>query len=85
MKDIEIIGIVAGVFTTWAPMPQILKIVKTKKAHDISLISLFGFLVGILLWFTYGILISSFSIILWNVAALILNLTLIFLKFRYTG
>ena len=34
----EIIGLIAGIFTTFAAIPQIIKIYRIKESRDISLI-----------------------------------------------
>ena len=80
---IDSIGLVAGLLTTTAFIPQVLKIYRTKSGKDISgrMFSLFS--AGIVLWLVYGILLHSLPLILSNVVTLILSLTIIALKFRY--
>lgn len=79
----SLIGIVAGIITTSALLPQALKIYKTKSARDISL-TMFVFLaVGIALWLLYGILIEEFPVILANSVSLILIFSIILMKIRY--
>ncbi len=57
---IKVIGIVAGVFTALSLLPQLVKLVKTKKAEDISLLYLITLFCGISLWIWYGILFFFF-------------------------
>ena len=80
---IDALGLIAGVLTTTAFIPQILKIHRTKSGQDISgrMFSLFS--VGIVLWLIYGILLRSLPLILSNVVTLALSLTIIALKIRY--
>ncbi|MBC8007649.1 MAG: SemiSWEET transporter [Prolixibacteraceae bacterium] len=80
---IDSIGLVAGLLTTTAFIPQVLKIYRTKSGKDISgrMFSLFS--AGIVLWLVYGILLHSLPLILSNVVTLVLSLTIIALKFRY--
>jgi MtN3 and saliva related transmembrane protein len=80
---IDILGLVAGVLTTTAFIPQILKIYRTKSGQDISgrMFSLFS--AGIVLWLIYGILLRSLPLILSNVVTLALCVTIITLKIRY--
>lgn len=79
----SLIGIVAGIITTSALLPQALKIYKTKSAKDISL-TMFVFLaMGIALWLLYGILIEEFPVILANSVSLILIFSIILMKIRY--
>ncbi|MCX6728869.1 MAG: SemiSWEET family transporter [Candidatus Saccharibacteria bacterium] len=73
----EIIGIAAGVFTTFATLPQIIKMHKIKEARDISLLMFLSIIVGGILWLIYGLLIHSTALIGWNVIALILNGTIV--------
>lgn len=79
----NIIGIIAGVITTSALIPQALKIYKTKSARDVSLMMFIFLAVGIALWFIYGILIKEIPVILANFISLILIFTIIFMKIRY--
>jgi MtN3 and saliva related transmembrane protein len=80
---IDALGLVAGVLTTTAFIPQILKIYRTKSGQDISgrMFSLFS--AGIVLWLIYGIALRSLPIILSNVVTLALCVIIIALKIRY--
>ena len=68
----EIIGLIAAVCTTFAFIPQVIKVWKTKQTMDLSLRMYFIMFIGILLWLVYGIRIDSLSIILANVVTAIL-------------
>ena len=63
----EIIGLIAAVCTTFAFVPQVMKVWKTKQTKGLSLRMYSIMFTGILLWLVYGILIGSLSIILANV------------------
>ena len=63
----EIIGLIAAVCTTFAFVPQFMKVWKTKQTKDLSLRMYSIMFLGILLWLVYGIIIESLSIILANV------------------
>ena len=63
----EIIGVIAAVCTTFAFVPQVIKVWKTKQTKDLSLRMYSIMFLGILLWLVYGIIIDSISIILANV------------------
>jgi MtN3 and saliva related transmembrane protein len=80
---IDTIGLVAGLLTTSAFIPQVLKIYRTKSGKDISARMFSLFSAGIVLWLIYGILLQSLPLILSNVVTLALSLTIIALKFRY--
>lgn len=79
----EFIGIAAGICTAISLLPQIIKIIKEKKAQDISLFYLFVLLGGLALWTYYGVLKSDVPIIATNVFSMILNIAMITLGMIY--
>lgn len=83
MSDWTLIGLVAGMLTTLAFIPQIIKGWRSKCLTDVSYIMLFMICLGMALWLTYGVLENDLPLILWNAVALTLNLSLVFLKIRY--
>ena len=83
MAYVEIVGFAAGILTTIAFLPQVIKIWKTKSTKDISLGMFITFTTGIFLWLIYGILINSTPIILANIVTFILSLTILVFKIRY--
>lgn len=80
---VEIIGITAGTLTTISFIPQLLKVVKTKSARDISLLMFVIFTTGILLWLVYGIITRSIAIILANAFTFSIALSILVLKIKY--
>jgi MtN3 and saliva related transmembrane protein len=80
---VEILGLIAGTLTTISFVPQLIKIVKSKSAKDVSLIMFLIFVVGIFLWLVYGILTKTLAIIVANSVTLILALSILFLKIKY--
>lgn len=83
MMHPEIIGLLAGLLTTGAATPQIIKSYKTKRAKDISLLYFLVLVIGLLVWFFYGIIIDSLSLIVWNLISLVLNMTISVQKIYY--
>jgi MtN3 and saliva related transmembrane protein len=79
----EILGFLAGLFTTFSVVPQIIKIFKNKSARDISVIFSLMFVVGGLLWLSYGIVDRLLPIILWNTIGVTLNAIMLFAKLRF--
>lgn len=69
----EIIGVLAGVFTTLAVLPQIFKAIKTREVKDVSPYMFVVLCVGVGLWTFYGILKIDWPIILTNGISFILN------------
>ena len=82
--NIEIFGYIAAVLTTAAFLPQLIKTLKTKKADDVSLITLIMFIIGVLCWIIYGYNISSTPILIANLITLILNLLILISKIYFS-
>lgn len=83
MEIYTLIGLAAGFCTTVAFLPQVIKTWKSKSAKDLSLGMYLIFCSGVLLWLTYGILISDLPIILTNAATLSLALSILFFKLSF--
>ena len=82
--NVEIFGYIAAILTTAAFLPQLIKTLKTKKADDVSLITLVMFNIGVLSWIIYGYKISSIPILLANLITLILNLLILISKIYFS-
>ena len=82
--SIEFFGYFAAILTTLAFLPQLIKTLKTKKAEDVSLITLIMFLTGVLSWIIYGYKISSTPIFLANLITFILNLLILIFKITFS-
>ena len=82
--NIEFFGYFAAILTTLAFLPQLIKTLKTKKAEDVSLITLIMFLIGVLSWIIYGYKISSTPILIANVVTFILNLLILIFKIIFS-
>lgn len=80
---IEAIGIVAGLLTTLAYVPQVLKVWRTRSARDISLSMFLMMNLGIALWLAYGLLIGSPGLILANGATLGLTAAVLVAKLKF--
>ncbi len=84
MSFAEILGLVAGAITTGSFVPQVIRVYKLKSAREISLTFIMAFIVGDSAWLVYGILFNLFPVIFWNVLAILLALTLLFGKLKYS-
>jgi len=82
---ITLIGSIAGVCTTLAFLPQVLRVWRMKRADEISLTTFLVFSVGTLIWLIYGVLVVSWPIIIANAVTLVLSLTMLTLKLRWDG
>ncbi|BAI88643.1 hypothetical protein B9T07_06130 [Limnospira fusiformis CCALA 023] len=83
MNIITGIGLLAGMLTTIAFLPQAIKTWKTKSTRDVSLGMFVIFCTGVFLWIVYGTLIKDLPIILTNVATLVLASTILWFKLKY--
>ena len=82
--NIEFFGYFAAILTTAAFLPQLIKTLKTKKAEDVSLLTLIMFICGVVSWIIYGYKISSSPIQIANIITLILNLFILISKIHYS-
>jgi len=80
---IQVVGLAAGVCTAISLLPQLIKIVREKRAEQLSLFYLFTLLVGLGLWIAYGCLRSDLPIILTNIVSAALNISVIILSVKY--
>ena len=82
--NINFFGYLAAILTTIAFLPQLIKTLKTKKAEDVSLITLIMFITGVGSWIIYGYKISSTPILIANIITFILNLLILISKIYYS-
>ena len=80
----EFFGFLAAVLTTAAFLPQLVKTIKTKKAEDVSLLTLIMFIFGVCSWIVYGYKISSTPVMTANLITLFLNLLILISKVSYS-
>lgn len=79
----EILGLVAGICTTIAVIPQIRKAWNSKKVEDVSP-GMFAILIaGVSLWVVYGITQNDLPIIATNGVSLGLNSVMAYLMIKY--
>jgi len=78
-----VIGLIAATLTMFAFIPQIVKVVKTRSAKDVSLITVFQLMLGVSLWVIYGIHIRDSIIILANSVTLATLIILLFFYYSY--
>ena len=83
MSSSEYLGLAAGLLTTFALVPQIMRVYKLKSAREISLLYNTSMMLGIILWLVYGIVLDLISLIIWNSIGIVLNGWLLLAKFKY--
>jgi len=79
----NIVGIVAGIFTSISLLPQLIKMIRQKKATDISLKMLLTLLAGLALWVWYGIMKMDWPIIITNCFSVVVNVLILLFRWRY--
>jgi len=75
--QVEIIGLIAASFTTFAFVPQVFKIWKNSNASGVSISMYVIMLIGICIWLYYGFLIRSLAVIIANLVSGLLQLFII--------
>jgi MtN3 and saliva related transmembrane protein len=84
-ESVTVVGLVAGACTTIAFVPQTLRVWRLKRAEEISLTTYLVLTVGMLVWVTYGVLISSWPVIIANGVTVSLTTTILVLRVRWGG
>jgi MtN3 and saliva related transmembrane protein len=79
----NLLGALAGVLTTTAFVPQVVKTWRSRSAGDISLGMLLTFCTGVFLWLLYGVFLQSWPLIAANGVTLSLASVLLVLTVRY--
>jgi len=79
----EIFGFVAGFGTTFAAVPDLIKMIKRRSSKGINptMMAILG--VFQILWVYYGLLIASRPVIAWNLVAVIINSVTVLAYFRF--
>lgn len=77
------IGSIAAVLTTFAFLPQVIKVIKSKDTESIALGMYLMQVVGIGLWLMHGLAIQDLPLIAANSISLILSATILAYKIKY--
>jgi len=83
METSGIIGLLAGLTTTFAFLPQIIKTFRTKETKNISLTMYVIYMIGVLMWFVYGYLIGEIAILVSNSFSFVFGLSMLYLKIKH--
>lgn len=76
-------GITAGVLTCVAMVPQLVKIIKNKKAEDVSMGMLAVLIMGGLTWVYYGILKKDAPVLITNSFSVLVNMAILGFSSKY--
>lgn len=79
----KVIGLTAACLTMFSFIPQIIKVIKTKSAKDVSLITLLQLTTGVTLWVVYGLYLKDPIIIAANAITLASLLILLWLYWKF--
>jgi MtN3 and saliva related transmembrane protein len=82
---ISIFGYIAAVLTTISFLPQAIKTIKEKNTEGISLVMYSLFTGGVLMWLVYGIFVKDTPIVVANAITLVLAVTILSLKIKYSS
>ena len=79
----EAVGLLAGILTTCANIPQVIKTYRMRSGEDLSMRMLLILAAGLAAWVWYGFLRDDLPLILTNSVAFLLVSILVFLKRRF--
>ena len=82
MNAYTLIGILAGILTTIAFLPQVIKTWRTRSTGDLSLSMFIALFCGVTLWFIYGFLTQDYPVMIANALTLLLSATLLYFKLK---
>ena len=77
------IGSIAAILTTFAFLPQVFRVVKTKDTESIALGMYVMQGIGIALWLAHGIRIGDLPLILANSVSFLFSGIILFYKLKY--
>jgi len=77
------VGIGAGIFTGISMLPQLIKIIREKKAENMSYFMLVILMAGLAGWVWYGIRKQDLPIIFTNIFSFIINFMIVIFSFKY--
>lgn len=80
---VRALGLLAGLCTTIAFLPQVIKTWRSRSARDISLGMFLVFTVGVALWLAYGLFVGDLPLVLANGVTFVLAATILALKLRH--
>ena len=79
----ESVGFAAATLTTLCWVPQAVKIIRSRDAAAISLLTQLAFTLGIFLWLLYGLMLGRPALIAANTVTFVLAATILVLKLRF--
>ena len=83
MNTVIVVGVAASVCTTLSFLPQLFKMIRTKKAGDVSYLMLVVLFAGGVLWIVYGVMREDWIIIISNSVSTLINIVSGFFSLKY--
>jgi len=83
MDTTQMIGIGAGILTASSTLPQLVKIIKEKKAAEVSILMIVVLIVGLSLWVVYGLMQKDWPLIVTNSFSVLVNILLLIYRIKY--
>ncbi len=84
MKDYgTLVGMIAGLCTTFAFLPQAIQVMRTRKTEDISLPMYAALETGVALWIVYGVMEGLIPVIIYNTITFVLAGSIMIMKLRF--
>ena len=77
------LGMIAGIFTTCAFIPQVVRVVQTKETKSISLLMYCISVTGLCLWIIHGLVVKDISVSIANFLTLLLSAIILIYKVKY--
>ncbi len=78
-----ILGVIAAICTTCSFLPQVIKILRSKRTNDVSFLMYAILSTGLFLWLIYGFLLMDLPLIMANTVSLTLAMCVLVLKIRH--
>lgn len=83
MQAITIVGLAASICTGTSMLPQLVKLLKSKKADDLSFAMLGVLMAGLALWIVYGVMKEDYIIIVSNGFSLLVAAAILIFSIKY--
>jgi MtN3 and saliva related transmembrane protein len=82
---VNIFGTAAGLCSTASFVPQVVKILREKRADGVALHTYVLTVTGFVLWIVYGVMLKSWPVAVSNAFNLALSAAILVLRWRYGG
>ncbi|ABG58516.1 SemiSWEET family sugar transporter [Cytophaga hutchinsonii] len=83
MDWIVVTGVCASMCTALSLLPQLIKVLRTKKAEDVSYLMLAVLFTGGILWIVYGVMREDWIIIGSNTISVLINIISCWASIKY--